>query len=999
MGTMLFVYLLASILLAVMALRSTINFGAINRPIVGLFAQLSVAYGYCYAVANPTPVRMDIEAHPQDRRYRRVQRNGRKVVELDPSPLPMVYSVSAASGGSRGMDIVKNFIRVPVITPKGELLTEVVYRNTVFPWFHPEKQEPDLTKPCSSYPLVIVQWGLGKDGSMVDVTSSDLEAEVKFQDKVYIANRYGGTNVKEQRTLGVRYDIVPWFDRHIKFAEQATKVSRATLPQGMQAWEIENLRVLYVEDGKQIGNLVVDDGIAYIADDLVANYSGPKSEYRWGRQNAQVWQDLKPTPSLIAAFKKRVKDYFSVTPTKREVFYEELEKTSLYQELADLNPLMEQHPFVQRKVAGKHAAWKKERLQSLPLQMRIGIAVPMPRHIPYISRDLKTGTFIQHRYPKTAPVGTTVHEVKEITPEMRFWWEWWNQREGFQSTLSNIRESHKNVTIAVPRSELPEGVDFVTSASNVKLGDKRMGTIARNIKVHGQYEYTMDVSTMIVVTQWYKRGSFAMVNMTKYDADGNLVSWGWPAKAGDVDGDIVFEAMVDDPRIAKAFNDSQIPEVLSLKVTKTKHKVERTVSMFTNAFMGGRILGQWTNLRAWYLALPASSQAIAQRKMYEAHLFEDPDLPEGSKRLLNESSHRAVIMYFALRIQEAVDSPKSLYADMWQSRKEAGQVQAILSTCGINNESLKSPGWIHWKRSSGAGSRWLPGFVSDLPDWMVYRASIDRDWRSKEQRWIDTTPDLMRDSTIGTLLDICGPYVQKVWDNSVELKETLGLSEYVHWGGVLPQETVDKAQDLFFPRWTEYLRHNQRDQALGFYDPSDVEDVHKRHANWRALCQQLVDSDFGGDRWLAARALWIAAHNNYRGDATGAIVFVGFPEECFKIVSRSERVHAYGSRTLAIGLHHHFAGTPPTEFVARVEVVGRDDSQGRRAFVALTSVQNLKKGGNDGFPPFTIGAVQRMERPHVKAGYSVPDLGVYDAEFRLVEGTRSWSVSLEAIEQ
>jgi hypothetical protein len=896
------------------------------------------------------------------------------------------------------MEKVKNFLRIPVITPDGVKLSEVVYRDTVFPYFHDVAQEPDLKKHGKDYPVVIVQWGMTLDGKTFDVTSDDLEKEVTFEGNVYLANRWAGTQVKERRTLAVRYDVVPFFQRFVSYAEQATKIQRCAIPMGQDAWHKQNLRVIYAKDGTVLGKngrLVIEDGFGYIAADLVSNYTGPRVSYKHGRQHSQVWQDIAWTPDFANAAETAIKNYFEAVGTRRDIFYEELEKTDFYKRLVDLNPMMEQHPFTQKKVAGRHSQWFLEKLSTLPVLMGVSVAAPIPRHIPYLPGTMEAGIYYCHRYPKTSPVGTYVHRVKKITNEMYDWHTWLKSNEGFQYTLTNQRESWKGVFMVVDRSEMPGGVDIVTSASNVKLGPGRMRTVGKHMDKGETYEYIMDVDTIIVVTQWYSKGSFGGINMTYVGEDGKPAAWAGPAQAFDCDGDLKFEGRIRDERIAKAIEASQIDDVLSLKVKKTRSNADRTSHMLSNAFLGGIMVGQWTNLRAWYLSLPERNRKSAQIKMYEAHLFED-DIPD---RLINEPSHKAVIMYFSLRIQEAVDAPKSMYADMWERRKEASGVQAILSSCGDYGESLKSPGFIHWNRSEGAGKRYLPGFISDLPDWMRVRAQIDREFRTKTQRWIDSTPDPMAESTIGQIMSLAQPYVERVWDSSVDVHDTLPLSEYVSWAGVVQQEIVELAQNVFFPEWKKHLAQNQHEQQLGLFDPTDVEDVHKRHATWAAIAQHLTEVHFKGDRWLAARALWIAAHSTHRGEATAAIVFVGFREECIQIVSRAEREHMASVKTLAIGLQYHFAGTPPVEFSATVKIVGRKDSPGRKAIVALTEVHNLLKGGNDGFPPFSIGAVQKLERPHIKAGYLVPDEGIYEAAFRYVEGTRSWAVSLVAAEE
>ena len=61
------------------------------------------------------------------------------------------------------------------------------------------------------------------------------------------------------------------------------------------------------------------------------------------------------------------------------------------------------------------------------------------------------------------------------------------------------------------------------------------------------------------------------------------------------------------------------------------------------------------------------------------------------------------------------------------------------------------------------------------------------------------------------------------------------------------------------------------------------------------------------DRIAAALALWRVAHSSRSGDASGASVFIGFYEECLKIVT--EKPGLKGSlRTVVTGIHYQVPG-------------------------------------------------------------------------------------------
>ncbi len=902
------------------------------------------------------------------------------------------------------LEKLQNFIRVPVVSSEGETLDEIVYRNTIFPVYHEVSQPRDMKIVCHDYPIIVVQWGWtgDPDGKLSVVTSDELKDTLEWGGNTYLINKYAGTQVKDQRTLGVRADVVPFFNRWIKVASDATRIQRAALPMGSGMWRADSLKVVYAKDGMVLGEpdgtyapdgrLVIEDGAIYVADDLVSNYEGPEVLYKYSKQHSQVWQDLQLTPALEKAIKDVVAGYYKVTGTKRDVSYEIAEHMEMYQTLRDLNPLMERHPLLTRKVASGHRDWFLERYQSVPVLMRAGIAAPIPRDIAYLPETLETGYYACHRYPKVSPANTYVHNVKEITAKMRDWHAWLKSRWGFQCSIVNNREFWKGVVITVPRRLMPFGADIVTSASNVKLGPNRKDTIERRLKNSDYYVYIME-DVYIVATQAYKKGSFAGINMKKYMEDGVTVdpSTG-PAQSFDCDGDIKNEMKVL-KEIAVAFMKSQVEGVLSLKVPKLPKSKKFVPNFLVNAFLGGRLIGQWTNLRAWYLALPNSRRKYVQNKLYEGNYFDDE-----TGQVPNEPTHRAALVFFALRIQEAVDSPKTMDVDMFERLGDSNKVQAILSTAGVDGSYLKSPGFVHWKRSAGAGSKYLPSFVSDLPDWMRMRAEIDVEFRTSEGQWIDSTPDIMEDSIIGFIMRTNEPYLREIWSSSVKVEEHLPLSEYTGWAGVMDREIVQYFESVFFPAWAKHRARLRKEQSMGLYDITDPEQVFRKAQTWAAEAAALVEQYFDGDRWKAARAGWIACHGTHRGKSTAALVFNGFWAECLKIIEGADKVHREFTKTLVIGLKHHFAGTPPKEFTCTVEIVNRTDHSGRKAVVAKTPVHNLLRDNGNGYPDFCIGAVQKIERPHLRAGYVVPELGTYEGHFKRVEGTSSWSVNLVVAE-
>jgi hypothetical protein len=87
---------------------------------------------------------------------------------------------------------------------------------------------------------------------------------------------------------------------------------------------------------------------------------------------------------------------------------------------------------------------------------------------------------------------------------------------------------------------------------------------------------------------------------------------------------------------------------------------------------------------------------------------------------------------------------------------------------------------------------------------------------------------------------------------------------------------------------------------------ADAKSINELKTAFDARLKEWMD-DERIDRMTAASALWRVAHSSRSGDASGASVFIGFYDECLKIVA--EKPGLKGSlRTVVTGIHYQVPG-------------------------------------------------------------------------------------------
>lgn len=124
----------------------------------------------------------------------------------------------------------------------------------------------------------------------------------------------------------------------------------------------------------------------------------------------------------------------------------------------------------------------------------------------------------------------------------------------------------------------------------------------------------------------------------------------------------------------------------------------------------------------------------------------------------------------------------------------------------------------------------------------------------------------LQDGTVAQIARIAIPFIQPNWLESVPIRPLTGFRK---WAPEVPElaEAAEQAQFWF----------NARVTRVNWTDPKDV-------AQFKADWNERLDQ-WKGDTWEKACALWHVAHSSRGKDATAASVFLGFPEECTKIIA------------------------------------------------------------------------------------------------------------------
>jgi len=479
--------------------------------------------------------------------------------------------------------------------------------------------------------------------------------------------------------------------------------------------------------------------------------------------------------------------------------------------------------------------------------------------------------------------------------------------------------------------ELPYNADIVLCEEDIKLGKLRRGIN----RVNG---------AVVAFNMWFDRGSAIGVNP----------KWAKGRLGADFDGDYGFFANTDKfPVLHAQCKELGATDLRTGKIAKTKTLiVENDLrAEFAAACMKlGRLVGLATNLLfATYVRTDRENIANALGFKTETQM----------DKIINRLVKVGTDGFKTLKWSQAFTRKEfeSFSEDRQYFEKYLATLQGNLIT-----ELGCMPPWQRWP-NQWAFTRGIPRFA--------HEEDLDQNEKANAvpTGW---------DGTVVKILEITLPNLREAVRQTIEVKP---LSAFRDWAPMVPKEVYDVARELV-------KEFNSRVHRTNFQVYDDVV-AFKRW--WQARAREWAKT-LNLPREQAAAALWRVCHNTRSQNATGAPVFMAFPEECAMFVREKPGVTEALLETLLVGLAYQFE-RPPTNLVT--EVIVKEFTQIKKGKKIIRKIicgdVPGKKPARDPYPTDLIGFVEMSS--------TQPEVGEYLAQIVKAGKGQAWHCRLTPIEE
>jgi hypothetical protein len=308
-------------------------------------------------------------------------------------------------------------------------------------------------------------------------------------------------------------------------------------------------------------------------------------------------------------------------------------------------------------------------------------------------------------------------------------------------------------------------------------------------------------------------------------------------------------------------------------------------------------------------------------------------------------------------IKVGTDGFKTLEWDREQTERDLTFVQKALE-----NALNKIAPWTHWKRSNWAFRRGIPEF---------YREDMAKG--SHERR--NSIPTYF-DGTVAQICRLTLPSLQAMLKTPIEQKP---LSAFRGWALPVEEWMLEDVKAL-------QQEYNGRVRRVNWSDPADVS---KFRTWWQGRVHEWMEREKVTER-EAVSALWRVAHATRSDQASGASVFIAFPEAVKWIVGEKPGLNRAETQTMVLGLHYVF-DNPVHRLTAEVEVREFTQVKKGRTLVRKVVCGHVpgKKDARQPYPADLLGMVDaRSEQPEV---------GRYVAHIVKSGNGKAWHCQLRAM--
>ena len=449
-----------------------------------------------------------------------------------------------------------------------------------------------------------------------------------------------------------------------------------------------------------------------------------------------------------------------------------------------------------------------------------------------------------------------------------------------------------------------------------------------DIKMGSKAHGRREVEGVLAFNQWFDAGSAMGVNP----------EWARERMGLDYDGDLVFDyAMTEFPKTYAAVE--ALPPQETPKLMKSHHRIktnDRRAVMAVNSMCN--IVGFATNMMS-------STFAVADRI--------------GLAKEMGYRSLEELDYHLNRLIKIGTDGFKTMEWD-----REKTQKQLVFLQKAIRLALSRSAPWTRWKRSEWAFRRGVPEF---------YAEDNKPGDKITAMNWVPSFFD-------GTVAQICRltlPSLKAILGVPIEQKP---LSAYRNWALPVDEFNLAVAHEM-------QMRYNGRAKRTNWQDPNEVK---KFRMWWQDELRNWTETMELTN--LEASALWREAHSAKSDEASGASVFIGFPEECRWIIREKPGKNKPDTETLVLGLQYVF-DQEPEHLTCEVEVREFEQVKNGKRLIRKVVCGNVpgKKDAREPYPADLIGMVE------VKADQ--PELGKYIAVLTASGHGKSWHCKLMPVRE
>lgn len=874
---------------------------------------------------------------------------------------------------------------VPVIDCHGKQLTTSAIRNSQLVTLPVEREfwNSPWMEFFADEPVVIIDWktGLediaefvrknsqGVDGIKGKALIKKLRAELFARPIVFNGHSfYGcyawGSAVKSGQTIGMTHDFLVEIGL-MHEAEDGPRISRMLLPNGMYGGsKLANPKILFLPPGAMYKGYRVDDGCGLMAEEdalSVKREGTTEIEYNPTAQSMYVWQRFpwdKIGPTAMLLIKERLVN-LDALGLEMEYFEDALSKYK--QALIDADELMRFHPYVAGSV-------KKS---AKPIIIQLGSTVPLPTKTFYavpgacendfaLPEGMEQDFGIVQTYPADDSSSTRAIIKNEFgDPQWKSESKRLVDQQAIQYTLSGRLWTAKGSMQLIPK-KLMGGYDFILCKEDIKLHPS-----LKQIRSSEISELAMG-ETVFAITQWIGPGQCMAV------PNGNNGDGIWKSMGRDTDGDIGAYMGINARSMPIWLAAKEWRGLTSTyKIPKTHSPLRYRIEMIMNSILN--MVGFATNNQALtYACAPRIRPARA-----------------ASMHFKNE---RGMDVAFNADIKDGTDCHKSrVDSDAIQTRMAQRQNKLL-------EYFRKGAPWTNWMNNDMIPSM-LPDFEENLPVEIRMRAASDAEFR-RSPEWRMNIQKECDGSTIAEIWRYVRPWLEEQYKAYMRAGiipadaipqfldkgiKTMLLSDFVDWAPPIDNRDMDagfQQYQRFCVLASQVSMEN--DFALSSFKESWIVDC----ARWAA--------NMGWSLEYAAWVLWRCAHHSRSSRAGAASVFIGFPEQCLKIVKdKPGTMTGSQLRTIVVGLNYNFDYIPdmvPAEGTIRVEVkMGFYEKQARKMVVSCEPLEGQihQEGMHDNM----MGMISEIRKDRASEGFTSPPVGMYLAKFIRISN-KIWSCML-----